>query len=222
MVKKLPYIPLYTGDWRKDPALSLCPPAARGVWIDLVCAMHDDNRSGELRGTLEQLAVLGRCSTREAADALTDLRNNRAAEVVQRGDVYIVRNRRMYRDAVRRKSKSEGKVRRKEDACTNSASELHYEYDIDYSFDQFWSLFPAGRKKSKGLARVAFEKALEKVSFDVLIEAVRQYAASDEGRGPYVKMPSTWLNQECWEDDLNAWRSKDDPSNAKGYRFNGE
>ena len=54
----------------KDPAISLCTPATRGVWIDLLCAMHELGRSGELRGTTDQIARVARCSTAELAQAL--------------------------------------------------------------------------------------------------------------------------------------------------------
>lgn len=88
----------------KDSRLSLCLPSTRGVWIDLICAMHEADRSGELRGTAEQLARLARCSTVELVHALTDLQTTGAAAVSQRNGTYIVANRRMQRDyEIRRK-----------------------------------------------------------------------------------------------------------------------
>jgi len=104
--KKLPHIQLYTGDWMKDPKLSMCAPATRGVWIDLLCAMHEQDRVGELRGTTEQIARLARCTPVELVAALTDLQTNRAAEVERRNGVYIIINRRMVRDAEERALKA--------------------------------------------------------------------------------------------------------------------
>lgn len=72
-------------------------------------------------------------------------------------------------------------------------------------FDEFWKAFPAGRKKSKGLARKAFAKAIKKIGAGEIIAAAKEYAASREGNGRFVKMPSTWLNGECWSDDRKAW-----------------
>jgi uncharacterized protein YdaU (DUF1376 family) len=77
---------------------------------------------------------------------------------------------------------------------------------VDDAFERFWQAFPKGRKKSKGVARAAFEKAASKAPVDAIIASASEYAASDEGRGQYVKMPSTWLNGECWTDDRTAWR----------------
>lgn len=106
---KQPYFPFYTGDWLKDPRLSLCSPTTRGVWIDLICAMHEFDRSGELRGTSEELARLARCSTVELEVALTDLQNKRAADVIQRNGSWIIANRRMKREAdIRAKRQQSG------------------------------------------------------------------------------------------------------------------
>jgi hypothetical protein len=209
---KLPYLPLYTGDWLKDSSLTRCTPATRGVWIDLLCAMHDDDRSGEIRGTPDELARLGRCTTDELSHALTDLQNKRAAEVVQRGESICVRNRRMFRESQRRKSNAARQERHRKvqrNGVSNAEVAFEDENDIDLCFERFWEFFPSGRKKSKKTAREAFEKALKKVDADVLIQGAIQYGASDEGKGAYVKMPSTWLNQECWDDDRIAWQSKD-------------
>lgn len=108
---KHPHIPLYTGDWMKDTELSLCHPATRGVWIDLLCAMHERNRSGELRGTSDQLARLARCSTVELESALTDLQTTGAALVEQRNGIWWIANRRMKREAdTREKRKQSGRI----------------------------------------------------------------------------------------------------------------
>lgn len=88
----------YTGDWLKDPALTVCPPSARGVWIDLLCAMHESGRSGELRGSREQLAQIARCQTAELTQALTDLQTTGAACVTERNGLVTVMCRRMNRE----------------------------------------------------------------------------------------------------------------------------
>lgn len=96
---KLPAFQFYTGDWLKDPALTLCTPAARGVWMDLICAMHESDRSGKLCGTREQLARVARCSTVEFAQALSELQATGAADVTERNGAVTVENRRMKREA---------------------------------------------------------------------------------------------------------------------------
>ena len=43
-----PAFQFYPADWRKDPALSACSLAARGLWIELVCIAHEADRYGHL------------------------------------------------------------------------------------------------------------------------------------------------------------------------------
>lgn len=64
---KFPWLKFYPGDWLKEPSLTVCSPATRGIWIDLICIMHESGRVGEVSGTVEQLAKLARCSAAEMA-----------------------------------------------------------------------------------------------------------------------------------------------------------
>jgi hypothetical protein len=124
MSGKLPYIQFYTGDWLKDPSLSICAPAARGVWMDLLCAMHEAGRSGELRGTTDQLARVARCSTAELVQALTELQTTGAADVNDRNGVVTVSNRRMRRDAELRE-KAANRQRRHRDQVPRDGPVTH-------------------------------------------------------------------------------------------------
>jgi len=110
MSKKQPGFYLYTGDWKKDPAVTACSPATRGIWLDLLCAMHDGDSGGTLSGTMEQLARIGRCSPAELAAALDELSTTGAAEVAYPSvtgnadvrpcnGIVTVTNRRMAREA---------------------------------------------------------------------------------------------------------------------------
>lgn len=45
---KRPAFQFYPADWRKDPALSSCSLAARGLWIELMCIAHESDRYGYL------------------------------------------------------------------------------------------------------------------------------------------------------------------------------
>ena len=208
MARKLPAMMFYTGDWLKDPQLSLCEPATRGIWMDLLCAMHEDGRLGQLRGTTEQLARVARCSTAELSDALTDLKTTHTAEVEQRNGSVTVSCRRMQREADKRLKAAE---RQRKKRCHTNVAPIEYESEeqkekeVSAAFERFWEVFPKGRKKSKGSARDAWWKAVELERPEVIISAAEHYAQSPDGKGKYVKMPSTWLNQECWKDDRAAW-----------------
>ena len=68
-------------------------------------------------------------------------------------------------------------------------------------FETFWKAYP--RRISKGAARTAFAKAIKKVSLDTMLSAIQTYIRHKPERIDY-KHPSTWLNQECWDDE---WQS---------------
>jgi len=102
MSNKQPALLFYTGDWIKDPAVSACTPATRGIWIDLLCAMHELNRSGQLRGTKDQLSRIARCQTAEFELALTELQITGAADVEERNEIITITNRRMVRESKNR------------------------------------------------------------------------------------------------------------------------
>lgn len=54
---KRPSFQFYPGDWMSDLKLRRCSPAARGVWVDVLCAMHDsDDAYGILRWPLKEIA----------------------------------------------------------------------------------------------------------------------------------------------------------------------
>lgn len=46
---KRPAFQFYPADYRKDPALSSCSLAARGLWVELMCVMHESDRYGVLQ-----------------------------------------------------------------------------------------------------------------------------------------------------------------------------
>src|SRR4030095_2764539 len=101
-MKKLPYIQFYPGDWMKDPALSMCKPSTRGIWIDLICAMHELGRTGHITGTRKALARTCRCSALEMKAALAELGKTRTADVMDRNGEVTAICRRMQRSHIER------------------------------------------------------------------------------------------------------------------------
>lgn len=109
----------FTGDWLKDPAVSMCTPTTRGVWIDFLCAMHERDRCGVIAGTREQLARLGRCPAVHLDHALSELQTSGAAVITEREGIVTVTNRRMQRDAKDRAGNTE---RQRRHRCNGSVA----------------------------------------------------------------------------------------------------
>lgn len=69
---------------------------------------------------------------------------------------------------------------------------------VQISFERFWDLYP--RKQGKTKAKIAFEKALKVIEIEALIEAVTRYAKDPNRQDQFTKMPTTYLNEQCWND----------------------
>lgn len=74
-------------------------------------------------------------------------------------------------------------------------------------FEEFWQAFPSGRKRAKGEAKTTFEKIVagkHKVGFATAAELVSgaKLYASSKPDPDYTPMPTTWLNQGRWMDDV--------------------
>lgn len=95
---KVPYFPFYPGDWMKDPSLSMCAPATRGIWSDLLCVIHELNQGGTASGSAEQLARACRCTVAEFVAAADELAATGTADISQRNGRYHIHSRRMERD----------------------------------------------------------------------------------------------------------------------------
>lgn len=181
---KRPAFQFYTGDWRKDPQLRMCAPSTRGIWIDLICAMWENDESGEIEGTVVQLARAVGCFPEEMAEALYDLSETGAADVFARDksvtrhgnileshiDVTVI-NRRMQRDEKSRDSarirqqRKRGKDVSHADVTQNSRSLSSSSTSVTntkvknhpslFRFEDFWSAYP--KRKSRGQAEKAWQ-----------------------------------------------------------------
>lgn len=94
-----------------DAALSMCSPASRGIWFDLLCVLHELGRSGQVTGTAHQLARACRCTSAEFVAAIAELSTTGAAEIHERNGEVTIINRRMKREHKERQQTAE-RVRR--------------------------------------------------------------------------------------------------------------
>jgi hypothetical protein len=211
---KTEHLPFDVDAWLNDEELSRCSASTRGIWMDLLCRMQINGRTGEIAGTAETLAGRTRCTPQQFIDAARELRDHQAANVRFDGTTFYFRNRRMTRSAARRKAAAERQMRYRHAHSNGNVT------PEDIAFDRFWNVFPRGRKGNRPGAREAFRKAAEKIDVETIIRAAIEYAASEKGQGKFVQGPEPWLNQERWNDDREAWRDLDrkQPPKPKEYR----
>lgn len=82
---KYPGFYFFTGDWLKDPAVTACRPATRGIWMDLLCLMHEAGGRGQVSGSLHTLARMARCTEEDLVAALEELEAEGTAEILVDG-----------------------------------------------------------------------------------------------------------------------------------------
>lgn len=97
---KRPAFQFYPGDWRKDPALSSCSLAARGLWIELMCIAHESDNYGHLsiNGKPMTPAMISRMVGEVPAVVMKLLVELHDAGVYSRTDDGTIYSRRMVKD----------------------------------------------------------------------------------------------------------------------------
>lgn len=91
---KRPAFQFYPGDWLRDTALRSVSPAARGLWIDLMCLMHDGDPYGHLAVNgrrLPDLRALAMVGVPEGANLLRELEESGVLRRHLDGTIYSKR-----------------------------------------------------------------------------------------------------------------------------------
>jgi uncharacterized protein YdaU (DUF1376 family) len=148
---KLPYIPLYTGDYIKDTRdLSL---EAKGAWSDMILFMWSTGSKGVLVGTVDDFTRrVGSTSAEQTLRILTELALKKVADVAKDDNTlfYTVSCRRLVREAriseartkaVQNRYKSATKPVTNGDTKSVQNPEDENEYDIEVDNDDESELF---------------------------------------------------------------------------------
>lgn len=101
--------------------------------------------------------------------------------------------------------------------CASPTGErVEPEPDLDSEFAEWYSHYP--RKRGRGQALKAYRTARNKTDAQTLLDALQAQIPMLMAKGselcPY---PSTWLNGERWDDDMNETPAQQQPSRS-GYR----
>ena len=80
-----------------------------------------------------------------------------------------------------------------------SATEVAPAENRNDPFDDFWAVYP--RKADKKKAHERWGEAILTETPENIIDAARKFREEKTGvERQYIKLPSTWLNQQCWQD----------------------
>lgn len=110
---KRPSFQFYPGDWRRDTPLQSCSIGARGLWIEMMCLMHDGTPYGHLRVHAKDILppILARMvgvSLPELEGYLEELCDAGVLARTESGTIY---SKRMVRDEEIRQSRASGGFR---------------------------------------------------------------------------------------------------------------
>jgi hypothetical protein len=95
-------------------------------------------------------------------------------------------------------------------------------------FDQFWAAYPI--RKAKQRAAKAYIRAVQTVTAErgvdstaaasVILNAAGRYASECRASGTnFIKHPATWLNDGCWEDELDTAAGRSSlPASYRGMK----
>ncbi|WP_245506237.1 hypothetical protein [Rhizobium ruizarguesonis] len=209
-----PWLKFFPSDWRADPSLRMCSIAARGLWIEMLCVMHEATPRGTLRVngkpvSDKQMAILAGCSN--ITGLLQELEE---AGVFSREPDGTIFSRRMMRDVEKaEQDKANGrkggnptlkagvnpqlngddKAQKPE---ARSQSSLRSEDARETDFDQFWEVYP--NKVGEPAARKAFSRAASRATVAEIIRGASEYAAKTDDR--QWCNPATWLSEDRWKD----------------------
>lgn len=98
-------------------------------------------------------------------------------------------------------------------------------------FEDFWNTYPHrnGVKRGKQKAEQKFRTAVKSgMTPDALIEAANRYRQDRQVIDGYAKDPATWLNGNCWEDEIehpdnvHAMRRKPEPGDRRKHPVTGQ
>lgn len=220
----------------KNPELSRCSMAARGLWIEILCLSFECEErgvfiSGGVPWPKEDVAAACRGDHSANLLLLQELLTKGVAKIDKRGAIFSAR---MVRDEEIRKIRSESgekggrptvsekqnesKTKAKHEAKAKQIPEDEYEEEVEdekksINFDIFWSLYP--KKIAKDNAIRSWNKINPSPElFKKIIDSLKIQIKSDGWRtdcGKFIPYPATWLNGMRWEDDVSpAYKLKSD------------
>lgn len=216
-----PYLAFYVGDWRKDPAVSMCSITTRGIWLELLFSMHE-LEVPEITGTPENIGRLIRATEEEVQKAIDELESTDTAEVSRSSNgVVTILSRRMLcdldgiktnreqsRERTRRhrekKRSSNTSVTDESRSCNAPVLDIDIEDDIEIVSEEkerkflcVWDLYD--HKKGKTRARRAWD-SLTSEERTAVFNHVRSFVGATPNKN-YRPHFSSYLNGRRWEDE---------------------
>jgi hypothetical protein len=195
---KRPSFQFYAKEWVWDIALRQCSIAARGLWIDLLCLMHEGTPYGHLadeRGalSLEFILRVAGIPEKEYARLLDELESKGVSGRAETGVMY---SRRMVRDEERRNTpRTNGKRGGRPIKVLVSGGEREGKQVIEASvshWEAFRAIYPAHRFDEQ----MACQMFVSRCEDEAILSGLKRAVASDDWRkdeGKFVPWASKFI-----------------------------
>lgn len=186
-----PWFKFYPTDWRADPALRMCSATARGVWIDLICLMHEATPYGHLLinghcPTDTQVAVLLGMPPQEFSSAKGELEQAGVFSHTKDGVIYSRKMTRRFKKAAtaRRNGRLGGNPKLSKESENPALDNPEVKGGVKPQK-------PEARSQNIGDTNVSLSSADDARPLDEISEAVKSYnAAARQSGWPQVKVLS--------------------------------
>lgn len=228
---KRPSFQFYPSDWLRDTALRSCSTGARGLWIDMICYMHEGNPYGHLKvGDKVILPINLARMVGETLDVvegwLAELKHAGVYDLTSDG---VICSRRMIRDENLRNIRASGgklggnpalmdnskvnlEVKQEDNqnptpssSSSSSSSKDKTTVSADADFEEFWKVWPSSpRKVAKAKCLEIWKRRKLSEVADKIVAHVSVLKTSAQWLQGYDPAPTTYLNQSRWEDGVPA------------------
>ena len=91
----------------------------------------------------------------------------------------------------------------------NSGVILENAFDREHAFNEFWKAYPKKRDKKKSHIKFLSVCKNEQVYKSIMDGLGKQVASADwlKNNGQYIPYPTTWLNGERWNDEVDEFNT---------------
>ena len=181
---KRPSFQFYPSDWLRDTALKSCSIGARGLWIDMICYMHEGKPYGHLKVNEKvilppNLARMVGITLEEAEGYLEELRLAGVYDVAEDGSIF---SRRMIRDEKLREIRALGGKKGGNPALmvnnkVNLQDNLNDETKVNQNPTPSSSSSSSSSKKKKQSVVVSKPDGIDDVLWDSYLEVRKKKSA---------------------------------------------
>lgn len=240
---KLPAMPFYVGDWRKDPGVQALDYRYKGIWFEMICIMWEMKDRGKLsfngkkmsEETLANILKLDKDEVNHLVGILLEYDMLKVEESTN-----ILYSKRMVEDEIlREKRRIAGKkggnpyllkpivnheVEQDTKPIDNQIVENENESVTEDEFKELWFVYP-GLSKNKGSKKIALE-ILQRNDFKFTFEEIKKSFViygkeSDEVKRGVIMHMKTFLRGGFVKQWLEYKPEKDQEqiSKSKGYKM---